>query len=140
MFGPSCSRPSQEADWLPDLSLLKPHSQLKPKLNTGLAGVCQPEWPKPTRKLSACCLPLPLSEFSIIFSSSFLFFSFSERVSCIPSWPSIIHVVEDDLAGLILLPPLLECWDYRKIPLRLLYAVLGIELRTSCMAGKHSPS
>ena len=43
-----------------------------------------------------------------------------------PGWLQTQYEAEDDLELLILLPPLPMCWDYRWVPLCLVYGLLGI--------------
>lgn len=50
-----------------------------------------------------------------VYPVCWIFFLFSEIVSCSTGWPQALYVAEDDLELiLLLLPP--ECWGYRCAP------------------------
>lgn len=71
------------------------------------------------------------------YSFFFLYF-FSTRVSCIFARPRNLYVTKDSLEFLIYLPPSAKFWNYRRVPLHLVHAALGISPEALCMLGKYS--
>lgn len=59
------------------------------------------------------------------------------RTSCGSGWLLTHSVTEDNLRLLIFLPLCVESQDYRLVPTCLLFVVLGVEPRASCMLGQH---
>jgi hypothetical protein len=59
-------------------------------------------------------------------------------MSCNSGWPWIQYINKDILELLILLPQSSKGWNHRCVTLCLVYEVLGIEPRASCMLCKHS--
>lgn len=47
-----------------------------------------------------------------------------------------LYVLKNDLELLIFLPLPSKCWDYKLVPPHLVYMVLRIEPRASCMVGE----
>jgi hypothetical protein len=69
-----------------------------------------------------------------------LFFVSWEKVSCSPGWTPTCYVAEGDLELLIILPAPPRWWNGRQALAYIVYTVLMIKLRASCMLGKHSPN
>lgn len=47
--------------------------------------------------------------------NSFHLFCFLDKVSHVPGWPRTCYVAKDDLELPVLVPPLLEGWDYKHV-------------------------
>lgn len=76
--------------------------------------------------------------FSFLLIFFLLLFLFWDRVTSIPNWSWTYYVAEVNLELLYLLPRPLERWDYRHARPYLVYIVLGIEPRASCMLSQYS--
>lgn len=72
--------------------------------------------------------------FSLLFSQ--------HRVSCSPGWPQAPHVAKDKFEFLIFMSLSPKCWDYRYVSSSIVYVMLGIEPKASCLLKPtfHCPS
>lgn len=83
-------------------------------------------------------IPPSYASYSCSFQKlSFHFILFScDRVSCILGCSQTHYIAEDDFELLLILLFLpLECWDYRHVPLNLVYLALRIKLRALYILG-----